>query len=94
MHDAGGGDIWIVAAEAVGLGADPGGDAYACLGYLFVFEKTHQGPYLVQGLFALLFFCIWCGLRFGEGYDEFLVLMLMCCTKRDVHEARKDAGDL
>lgn len=26
------------------------------LGYLFVFEKTHQGPYLVQGLFALLFF--------------------------------------
>jgi hypothetical protein len=26
------------------------------LGYLFVFEKTHQGPYLVQGLFALMFF--------------------------------------
>jgi hypothetical protein len=26
------------------------------LGYLFLFEKTHEGPFLVQGLFALLFF--------------------------------------
>jgi len=26
------------------------------LGNLFVFEKTHGGPFLVQGLFALMFF--------------------------------------
>ena len=33
-----------------------GGCLTLCLGNLFVFEKTHAGPYLVQGLFALLFF--------------------------------------
>jgi hypothetical protein len=33
-----------------------GGTLTLSLGYLFVFEKTHQGPYLVQGLFALMFF--------------------------------------
>ncbi|MDQ2834096.1 MAG: hypothetical protein M3Y50_10195 [Acidobacteriota bacterium] len=27
-----------------------------CLGNLYVFEKTHAGPFLVQGLFALVFF--------------------------------------
>jgi hypothetical protein len=27
-----------------------------CVGNLFVFEKTHAGPFLVQGLFALVFF--------------------------------------
>ena len=27
-----------------------------CLGNLFVFEKTHLGPFLLQGLFALVFF--------------------------------------
>ena len=33
-----------------------GGCLTLCVGNLFVFEKTHAGPYLVQGLFALLFF--------------------------------------
>ncbi|WP_353064515.1 hypothetical protein RBB77_01960 [Tunturibacter psychrotolerans] len=33
-----------------------GGCLTLCLGNLFVFEKTHAGPYLVQGLFALVFF--------------------------------------
>jgi hypothetical protein len=33
-----------------------GGCLTLCLGNLFVFEKTHLGPYLVQGLFAMLFF--------------------------------------
>jgi drug/metabolite transporter (DMT)-like permease len=33
-----------------------GGCLTLCLGNLFVFEKTHAGPFLVQGLFALLFF--------------------------------------
>lgn len=27
-----------------------------CLGNLFLFEKTHAGPFLLQGLFALVFF--------------------------------------
>ncbi|WP_158794364.1 hypothetical protein [Granulicella sp. L60] len=27
-----------------------------CLGNLFVFEKTHAGQFLLQGLFALVFF--------------------------------------
>jgi hypothetical protein len=26
------------------------------VGNLFVFEKTHAGPFLLQGLFALVFF--------------------------------------
>jgi drug/metabolite transporter (DMT)-like permease len=33
-----------------------GGCLTLCLGNLFLFEKTHAGPFLVQGLFALLFF--------------------------------------
>jgi lysylphosphatidylglycerol synthetase-like protein (DUF2156 family) len=33
-----------------------GGCLTLCLGNLFVFEKTHVLPNLVQGLFALLFF--------------------------------------
>ncbi|WP_433984219.1 hypothetical protein RBB78_03700 [Tunturiibacter empetritectus] len=33
-----------------------GGCLTLCLGNLFVFEKTHAGPFLVQGLFALVFF--------------------------------------
>jgi len=33
-----------------------GGCLTLCLGNLFVFEKTHVLPYLVQGLFALVFF--------------------------------------
>jgi drug/metabolite transporter (DMT)-like permease len=33
-----------------------GGCLSLCLGNLFVFEKTHVGTFLVQGLFALVFF--------------------------------------
>jgi hypothetical protein len=33
-----------------------GGCLTLCLGNLFVFKKTHAGPYLLQGLFALVFF--------------------------------------
>jgi hypothetical protein len=33
-----------------------GGCLALCLGNLFVFEKTHVAPFLVQGLFALVFF--------------------------------------
>jgi hypothetical protein len=33
-----------------------GGCLTLFLGNLFVFEKTHAGPYLLQGLFALVFF--------------------------------------
>jgi hypothetical protein len=33
-----------------------GGCLTLCLGNLFVFEKTHAGPFLLQGLFALVFF--------------------------------------
>ena len=33
-----------------------GGCLTLCLSNLFVFEKTHAGPFLVQGLFALVFF--------------------------------------
>ena len=33
-----------------------GGCLTLFLGNIFVFEKTHQGPYLIQGLFALVFF--------------------------------------
>jgi drug/metabolite transporter (DMT)-like permease len=33
-----------------------GGCLTLCLGNLFVFEKTHLGPFLLQGLFALVFF--------------------------------------
>jgi peptidoglycan/LPS O-acetylase OafA/YrhL len=32
-----------------------GGCLTLALGYLFVFEKTHAGPYLLEGLFALVF---------------------------------------
>jgi hypothetical protein len=33
-----------------------GGALALSLGYLFLFEKTHELPYLLQGLFALVFF--------------------------------------
>jgi hypothetical protein len=33
-----------------------GGCLTLSLGNLFVFQKTHAGPFLVQGLFALVFF--------------------------------------
>ena len=33
-----------------------GGCLTLCLGNLFLFEKTHEGAFLVQGLFALVFF--------------------------------------
>jgi hypothetical protein len=33
-----------------------GGCLTLFLGNLFVFEKTHAGPFLVQGMFALVFF--------------------------------------
>lgn len=33
-----------------------GGCLTLCLGNLFVFQKTHAGPFLLQGLFALVFF--------------------------------------
>ena len=33
-----------------------GGCLTLSLGNLFVFEKTHAGPFLLQGLFALVFF--------------------------------------
>jgi hypothetical protein len=33
-----------------------GGCLTLCLGNLFVFEKTHLGTFLLQGLFALVFF--------------------------------------
>jgi hypothetical protein len=33
-----------------------GGCLTLFLGNLFVFEKTHAGPFLLQGLFALVFF--------------------------------------
>ena len=33
-----------------------GGCLTLCVGNLFVFEKTHVAPFLVQGLFALVFF--------------------------------------
>jgi hypothetical protein len=33
-----------------------GGCLTLSLGNLFVFEKTHVGPFLLQGLFALVFF--------------------------------------
>ncbi len=33
-----------------------GGCMMLCLGYLFVFQMTHRAPFLVQALFALLFF--------------------------------------
>jgi hypothetical protein len=33
-----------------------GGCLTLCLGNLFVFEKTHAGQFLLQGLFALVFF--------------------------------------
>jgi hypothetical protein len=33
-----------------------GGCLTLCLGNLFLFQKTRELPYLVQGLFALLFF--------------------------------------
>jgi len=33
-----------------------GGCLTLCPGNLFVFQKTHGGPFLVQGLFALVFF--------------------------------------
>jgi hypothetical protein len=33
-----------------------GGCLTLCIGNLFYFEKTHAGPFLVQGLFALVFF--------------------------------------
>jgi len=33
-----------------------GGCLTLCLGNLFVFEKTHLGPFLLRGLFALVFF--------------------------------------
>jgi hypothetical protein len=33
-----------------------GGCMTLFLGNIFVFQKTHQGPYLIQGLFALVFF--------------------------------------
>jgi hypothetical protein len=33
-----------------------GGCLTLFLGNLYVFEKTHAGPFLVQGLFALVFF--------------------------------------
>jgi drug/metabolite transporter (DMT)-like permease len=33
-----------------------GGCLTLCLGDLFVFKKTHAGPFLLQGLFSLVFF--------------------------------------
>ena len=33
-----------------------GGCLMLCLGNLFVFQKTHAAPFLVQGLFAMVFF--------------------------------------
>ncbi len=33
-----------------------GGCLTLCVGNLFVFEKTHAGQFLLQGLFALVFF--------------------------------------
>jgi hypothetical protein len=33
-----------------------GGCLMLCLGNLFVFQRTHAAPFLVQGLFALVFF--------------------------------------
>ena len=33
-----------------------GGCLTLCMGNLFVFQRTHVGPFLVQGLFALVFF--------------------------------------
>jgi hypothetical protein len=33
-----------------------GGCLTLCLGYLFSFQKTHALPFLVQGLFAMVFF--------------------------------------
>jgi lysylphosphatidylglycerol synthetase-like protein (DUF2156 family) len=33
-----------------------GGCLTLCMGNLFVFEKTHAGQFLLQGLFALVFF--------------------------------------
>jgi hypothetical protein len=33
-----------------------GGCLTLCAGYLFEFKKTHAGPFLLQGLFALVFF--------------------------------------
>jgi hypothetical protein len=33
-----------------------GGCLTLFLGNIFVFQKTHQGPFLIQGLFALVFF--------------------------------------
>jgi hypothetical protein len=33
-----------------------GGCLTLCLGNLFVFQKAHGGPFLVQGLFAMVFF--------------------------------------
>jgi hypothetical protein len=33
-----------------------GGCLTLCIGNLFVFEKTHAGQFLLQGLFALVFF--------------------------------------
>ena len=33
-----------------------GGCLTLCIGNLFVFQRTHVGPFLVQGLFAMVFF--------------------------------------
>jgi hypothetical protein len=33
-----------------------GGCLTLCMGNLFVFQKTHAAPFLVQGLFAMVFF--------------------------------------
>jgi drug/metabolite transporter (DMT)-like permease len=33
-----------------------GGCLTLCIGNLFVFQRTHAGPFLVQGLFAMVFF--------------------------------------
>jgi hypothetical protein len=33
-----------------------GGCLTLCMGNLFLFKKTHGGPFLVQGLFAMVFF--------------------------------------
>jgi hypothetical protein len=33
-----------------------GGSVMLCAGNLFVFQRTHAAPFLVQGLFALVFF--------------------------------------
>jgi hypothetical protein len=33
-----------------------GGCLMLCVGNLFVFQRTHAAPFLVQGLFAIVFF--------------------------------------